>query len=341
MDTPRAAEGAGVRQEPALVAQAQTLTVLISSAGRRVALMNAFRHAAVRLGVELRVLACDLRPEWSSACQLADRAFAVPAVSDPCYAATLCDLCEQQGVGLVIPTIDPELAPLSAARDRFLRRGAVIAISDPEIVLMAGDKLATAAALSRCGIPTPRSATLAELRSTPGEWSWPVIVKPRAGSAGVGVRLVARPADLPEAEPDSLMAQQLLQGDEWTINIFVDNCGTLRAIVPHRRLSVRAGEVEKGVTRRVAVFDAIAKQMVGSLRGMRGALCFQSIMAVDGSVSVFEINARFGGGYPLADRAGASFARWLIEERCGLESTADNNWQSGMRMLRFDDAVFL
>jgi len=56
---------------------------------------------------------------------------------------------------------------------------------------------------------------------------------------------------------------------------------------------------------------------------------------------VFEINARFGGGYPLADHAGASFARWLLEERLNLPSTAGNKWTAGVAMLRFDAELFV
>jgi carbamoyl-phosphate synthase large subunit len=322
-------------------AKASKLTMLISSAGRRVALMKAFREAAEALDVELEILVCDLRPEWSSACQLADSAYSVPPATDPSYVTAVYDICMEHGVGLVVPTIDPELAPLSAARARFAACGIEISISDPDVVMIAGDKLATAATLAGCGVPTPRSGTLDAVRNAPQDWTWPMIVKPRHGSAGRGIHCAASAAELPSYEQEPMMAQELLVGEEWTVNIFVSNDGVLRATVPHCRLSVRAGEVEKGVTRRVAIFDTIARQLVACLQGVRGALCFQAMMAADGTVSVFEINARFGGGYPLADHAGATFARWLIEERCGLETTANNNWRSGVRMIRFDDAVFL
>jgi carbamoyl-phosphate synthase large subunit len=55
---------------------------------------------------------------------------------------------------------------------------------------------------------------------------------------------------------------------------------------------------------------------------------------------VFEINARFGGGYPLAHQAGATFSQWLLEEVAGLPATANDRWQDGVLMLRYDSAVF-
>ena len=59
-------------------------------------------------------------------------------------------------------------------------------------------------------------------------------------------------------------------------------------------------------------------------------------------MAVIEVNARFGGGFPLAREAGADFPRWLVEEVAGLPSTArEDGWQDGLVMLRYDAAVFV
>ena len=59
-------------------------------------------------------------------------------------------------------------------------------------------------------------------------------------------------------------------------------------------------------------------------------------------LNVIEINPRFGGGYPLTHQAGAPMARWIIEEVAGLPLTARNDqWEDGLTMLRYDDAVFI
>jgi carbamoyl-phosphate synthase large subunit len=68
-------------------------------------------------------------------------------------------------------------------------------------------------------------------------------------------------------------------------------------------------------------------------------LCFQAIDTADGP-KVFEINARFGGGFPLAHAAGAPFTRWLIAEAAGLSEAPHDEWQEGTTMLRYDEAVF-
>jgi carbamoyl-phosphate synthase large subunit len=167
------------------------------------------------------------------------------------------------------------------------------------------------------------------------------MIKPRAGSSSVGIRVVSAPERLAElgASPDYL-AQELLQGEEYTVNLFFDATGRLRCAIPHLRCEVRAGEVAKGITRRHPELEAIARALGETLPGARGALCFQAIVDAAGRAVVFELNARFGGGYPLAHRAGACFAQWLLEETTGRPSSAHNHWHDGVLMLRHDHAIF-
>jgi carbamoyl-phosphate synthase large subunit len=87
--------------------------------------------------------------------------------------------------------------------------------------------------------------------------------------------------------------------------------------------------------------QAAAKKLAQVLPGATGPLCFQAVIMGSGEMAVFEINARFGGGYPLAHRAGARFSQWLLEEACGLPCTANDDWKEGVVMLRYDAAVFL
>ena len=61
-----------------------------------------------------------------------------------------------------------------------------------------------------------------------------------------------------------------------------------------------------------------------------------------GKLSIIEINPRFGGGYPLAHRAGAHCTYWLIEECLGIPISIEHDaWRDGLVMLRYDDAVFI
>jgi carbamoyl-phosphate synthase large subunit len=316
-------------------------TVLISSAGRRVELIRCFRNGAAALGIDLTVIAADLDPGMSAACQEADRALRVPRCDRPGFVETLLGICLQDHVDLIVPTIDPELEPLSTHAERFREIGTEVAVSAPAVVSVARDKQRTADFLASHGLPAPRTGSPQEVLSAPDAWPWPLMVKPRAGSSSVGIRIVAAPVQLAElaGSPDHVV-QELLRGEEYTVNLFFDRAGRLRCAIPHLRYEVRAGEVAKGVTRRHAQLEASAWALGKALTGARGALCFQAIVDAADRPVVFEMNARFGGGYPLAHRAGGRFAQWLLEETCGLPLSAHNHWHDGVLMLRYDHAVF-
>lgn len=316
-------------------------TLLLLSAGRRAGLLECFRAAAEELGLRLRVVACDLEPDLSAACRLADEAHRLPRCDDPGYADAVLDIAERAGATLVVPTIDPELPPLAEAAPRFAAMGVRLHVSDVDTVATARDKAATMRRLAAAGIPTPWTAELDAVRAKPASAPWPLLLKPAGGSAGRGVSVVVDPSGLPATDAEPMIAQARLEGPEYTVNMFVDAQGRVRAAIPHRRIRVRAGEVEKGRTERRDDLAEFAHMIAAALPGARGALCFQAIDDRRTGPGVFEINARFGGGYPLADRAGGRFARWLLEEALGLPSTARDDWRADVTMLRYDAAVFV
>src|SRR5690606_1513454 len=109
-----------------------------------------------------------------------------------------------------------------------------------------------------------------------------------------------------------------------------------------RRLETRAGEVSKAVTVRNDDMISQVANLARKLPGARGAISIQAIAAPDGRLSFIEINARFGGGFPLSAAAGANFPRWLIEWELGRSPNISMfDFEDGVTMLRFDDAVFL
>lgn len=306
------------------------------------ALINCFRSDAKTLGIDLRVIALDSNPEMSSACLVADKCFQVPRCTTAEFVPELAAICMRENVQLVVPTIDTELQMLADHQQEFQATGTRVVISSPSVVRMTRDKVATAQFLSGHDIPTPRTALLSELLAEPDSWNWPVILKPVNGSSSVGIRCAENldDAKLATTERADYVAQELLSGREYTVNLFFDQAGNLRSAVAHERLEVRAGEVSKGTTRRESKLLDMAWQLGSVLKGASGPLCFQAIVPEDGQARVFEINARFGGGYPLAHQAGAPFTKWLLEEAAGLPSSANDRWEESVTMLRYDAAVF-
>ena len=317
-------------------------TILITSAGRRVELIRNFRMDATALEIDLKVIAVDFDSKNSAACHEADEAFSVPPCTDNRYIDRLIELCKEHSCDFVVPTIDTELQNLSEHIDLFTESGTQLIISSPEVISLARNKLSLAHFFQENSIPVPKTGTIEELRLNKDNWQFPVILKPLDGSASKGIRHLQNPAALKCLEDiQGYIAQEFWIGVEYTVNLFFDDKGELKTAIPHRRCEVRAGEVSKGKTERHERLEAISCKIGKALKGARGPLCFQAIVRNDGASAVFEINARFGGGYPLAHRAGAPFTKWLLEENVSLSSSAHNNWKEGIIMLRYDDAFFV
>ncbi len=319
------------------------MNVCLSSAGRRVALLEGFREALRELapgGHVYAVDACLTAP----ALRLADAAWQAPYCSAPAFLPAMLELCRRERIGLIVPTIDTELPVYAAHREEFAELGVVVAVSGPETVSIAADKVRTHAWLTSHGFPTVRQGLAREVLAHPDDWPFPLVVKPRWGSAGKGVE-VATSVEALRAIPDlseDTLVQEICPGNEHTVNVLVDRAGRCRCAVPHLRMEVRAGEVSKAVTVKHAGLMRLAAAMAEALPDAYGAFNFQCFLSGDSDLRVIEINARFGGGYPLSREAGADFPRWMVQEALGqpMEASFDG-WQDGLAMLRYDEAVFV
>lgn len=317
--------------------------ILLSSAGRRVHLLQIWERALGALGIEGHVAAVDASP-LAAAFQRASRRWLVPRCDDSSFVDRMLDICESNDIRLIIPTIDPELPVYAGDRARFEAVGTSVAVSGPRTVEIGADKVRTHEWFRSAGIPTVEQAPLGDVLGAGHGWSFPLFIKPRFGSAGKGVRLLSTADELAMVEdPEDKLVQTVAPGVEYTIDVLVDRQGIPRCAVPRRRLEVRAGEVSKGVTVRQPEIVELAVEMAASLPDAMGPLTMQVFHdGSTGELNAIEMNPRFGGGFPLAWEAGARFPQWLIEEYMGLAEPRDHHtdWKDGVVMLRYDGAVF-
>lgn len=314
--------------------------VLVTSAGQRASLVRAFQVELHQVAPHSKVYTADLDPAMSAACHVSDGAFRLPHATAPDFADRLLDLCLAEQVELVIPTIDTELMILAAVRDRFGEVGVEIAISSVDLVATCRDKRRTNDLFVARGIdiPTP----IEKPRPT-----FPLFIKPYDGSLSADTFVIHSPDELVDRHltDDRLMFMEYLdpqQFDEYTVDLYYDRRHRLRCAIPRQRLKVRAGEVNKAVTVRNALVPLIADRLA-VIDGARGCLTAQFFhhSGTERIVGI-EINARFGGGYPLSYHAGGNFPGWLLREYLLDEEIAFfDDWIDALVMLRYDEEVIV
>jgi len=318
------------------------ITLLFSSAGRRVELIQCFREAAQQLKLDLVVIAIDMDPSWSPACQVADLYVRVPRCTSDEFPSQVAALCKQQKVNLIIPTIDTELSVYAGMRNSLASIGTEVLVSPEAIIKVTRDKEATAHILNNHSIPVPHTWAVEDVLQEKVHPVFPLLLKPKAGSCSKGIIKINSHSELKDIAINVTLyvLQEICTGVEFTINCFYNRTGECVSCVPHFRNFVRDGEVCFAQTKRVPAFTEIAHSLSKIFEGLWGSLCFQGYRAYDESVKVFEINARFCGGYPICDRAGGTFARWILQDLIGREPDYHDNWREGIRMLRYDAAIF-
>ena len=314
--------------------------ILITSAGKRVALVRYFKETLRRFLPDAKVLTTDMRPEMAPAGYVSDACIQVPRVTDAAYPDILLDICRKNNVGMIVPTIDTELLILTALKERFLQEGIHVIVGDEKFVLMCRDKRNTGAFFEAHGVRVPRPVD----KNNP---TFPLFAKPYDGSLSTNLHYITKPEELTAdilSDPKLLFMEYIDKSvyKEYTVDMYFGRDNRVKSIVPRERIEIRAGEINKGRTAKNNIVPYL-KERIGELPGCVGCICMQLFYHPETHDIVgIEVNPRFGGGYPLTYMSGANYPELLIREYfLGEAVEYSDTWIDGKLMLRYDDAVFV
>ncbi|CEN33975.1 ATP-grasp domain-containing protein [Capnocytophaga cynodegmi] len=313
--------------------------ILITSAGQRVSLVRAFQKEIKKLDSDNKVYTVDYEPMLAPACIISDGYKKVCRVTDSDYIENLLNICQLWNIKLIIPTIDTELLTLAKHKQIFLDNGIIPIVSSFDFVEKCRDKRLINKFFNENNIETPRTFNKDNLE-------FPLFVKPYDGSASKNSFLISDKTEITEHllnDPKMMFLEHITSDyEEFTIDAYYDRNNILKCIVPRRRISVRAGEINKGVTKKNELVDFI-KNRLGKIDGAIGCLTMQFFFNPETKrVIGIEINPRFGGGYPLSYLAGANFPKFIIDEYILNEEIQPfDDWEDNLLMLRYDNEVLV
>lgn len=314
--------------------------VLITSAGKRVVLVQIFQQTIKELGVDAKVYTVDMKPEMAPACIVSDESFVVPRCTDSFYVDRLLEICRSQNVGVIIPTIDTELLVLASNKHRFDEAGIGLAVSDLDFIKVCRDKRLTEDYLAKIDIAVPKA--LDKYHPV-----FPMFAKPYDGSLSTNIHVIKNQDELTKEimeDPKLLFMEYIDKKDykEFTVDMYYGKDDRVKGIVPRERIEIRAGEINKGITRKNFIVDFLKKRM-GCLPGVRGCICIQLFYREnDHDIKGIEINPRFGGGFPLSYYARANYAAYVIREYLMGETIEYSDaWLDNTLMLRYDNDVII
>jgi carbamoyl-phosphate synthase large subunit len=268
-----------------------------------------------------------------------DRRVILPRGDDECFVDIVLAWCRRHSVDVLVPTVDSELMPLAARRAELEHSGVRLVLAPLETLEVCLDKWALHA---RCHDQVRTPATvLIDNAFDPAAAPLPAIVKPRVGSGSRGIHRVDQVEDFDRLERDgSLLAQELLPGAEYSLDVLATREGRVIAVVPRERLKVDSGIAVTGRTHHDERLETIGRE-VAELIGLTGVANVQVKGDMHGEAALLEVNPRFPGTMALTVASGPDMPWLCVADALGERMPQEALPFVDIAMVRFFQERFL
>ena len=287
--------------------------ILLTGAGKRYDIVSCF----ARLTTTIVADPSPLAPAQYAAQVRA----AVPLIDDPGYVPALQALCEQHGVGAVLPLTDLDIEVLAHARENESPPTLPALVPSAEVARATYDKYETHLLLERLGLPSPPTV-LPGRDEDLDALHYPVMVKPRRGSGARSIHLAhdaAQARFFVDYVAEPTMIQRAMNGPELSIDCLGDLEGRCLNAIPRTMLESRGGESIKGQVVHDGELIELGRRVMEALR-VRGPATIQVFRDPDIGIGITDVNTRFGGAFPAPAYAalpGRSYPELIVALAAG------------------------
>jgi carbamoyl-phosphate synthase large subunit len=288
---------------------------------------------------DVDVYAADM-DGWASGLYLvpADRRRIVPAGRSDGFVDALIAMSRDDGIDVLFSTVDVELPGLAARRSDLEAIGTRLAAPSRETLVTCLDKyLLSQRVAGSARIPETR---LLNREGVGADWVFPVIIKPRSGAGSRGVRLIPDRGTLEALGTDeSIIIQENLPGEEFSVDVLADLDGNVIAAVPRSRERVDSGVSIAGRTVRRSELSDTAGAVARAI-GLTGVANVQLRYSTEGVPALLEVNPRFPGAMPLTIASGVDMPSLLLDLVLGRPVPSAVDFEE-LANVRFLEDVFL
>ncbi|WP_051189759.1 ATP-grasp domain-containing protein [Daejeonella oryzae] len=333
------------------------MNILFTCVGRRNYLIKYFKKALRGKG---NIVAVDSQLSASALAE-ADISIQVPAIYDPQYIESLQSIIEKHNIHAIICLNDLELPIMARNKMKLEKSGVKVLVSDEKFIDISFDKWKTYKFFSNLGILTPKTfLTVADTLDSINmhDLSYPLILKPRWGSASIGIEIVENENEFllayqllkiklkksilkhscAEDEEQCILIQEKIEADEYGMDILNDFNGKYYSSFARKKLAIRSGETDKAMSVIDEAFADAAK-IIGSATGHIGTMDCDFFL-LNNKIYFLEMNPRFGGGYPFSHEAGIDtpsiYISWL---QGNFDISRFNNYKHNVSFSKYDTLI--
>ena len=300
---------------------------------KRVSLAEHLINAGKKLGLDISIYSYELDekvPLASVGTILKGKKW-----SDADLFSDLHNQISKNDISIVLPFVDPaiEVAELLKEGNPDL----FVPTCGRDICSIMFDKVLSEKWFIEKGLPIPPSYSKDDVLK------FPVIVKPRRGSASKGILVLddAEQWNKLENKDDYVIQRYIAEREEYTVDCYVATSGEIISIVPRLRIQTAGGEVMNSETRRDNNLISISEKVLKS-GNFKGPVTIQYLRdKKTGATYIMEINPRLGGGVITSIEAGADITEFILRDYLGEELEPCEDWKDRTLMTRyFKEVVF-
>lgn len=263
-----------------------------------------------------------------------------PITNDVGYFTWLVNLIKRYNVSLAIPGIEADVFAWNEHRATIEQSGAVVLLNNPELIRLSSDKWHFYQRLVENNSPYAIPTSL-EFNEKLGQF--PILMKPRKGSASKGITIIENKESLEKhlSDPKPMMMYQPVIGsaeEEYTISAFFNKNSKLSSFITLKRKLSQTGFTESAETAELAGIDD-ALFHLGEIFKPVGPTNFQ--FRVDkGRLKLLEINPRISSATSIRTAFGYNESAMAVDLFLLDRSPSQPKIKSGYAVRYTEDKIF-
>ncbi|MCX6332929.1 MAG: ATP-grasp domain-containing protein [Bacteroidia bacterium] len=345
----------------------KSIKVFITGAGAPGApgIIKSLRKVSER---DISVIGGDANLGNSVGAGLLDKVFQIPLAESPDFIEKVLNICTTEKVDVIIPLVTRELLVFAKNKDIFSTNGIYVSVSDQGPLEIANNKYLLMKFCRENNIPVPDFhlvRSLDEFRIAAGKLGYPekkICFKPPVSNGLRGFRVIEEGQDrlfsLINEKPNNiyisfdefvsicegakvfpeLIVMEYLPGDEYSVDVLVDN-GKYISAIPRSRDYIKMGISFVGTVIRDREIIEHSKKIVEGLK-LNGNIGLQFKRDTNGIPKIIESNPRVQGTIVLCTAAGENMVYEAVKIGIG-EKPVIPEIKWGLKMIRYWDELFL
>jgi carbamoyl-phosphate synthase large subunit len=255
---------------------------------------------------------------------LGDDFILFPDKNDPDLWKKIERLLSDHEIDVVIPSLDEMMIGWAERKEYFTDKGISIIISPFETIKIFQNKWETFLFFRKFGIPCPATSLTQDHP----------LIKPIFGRGSQGIKITDKAVNM-----QNMISQEIVKGEEYTVDCFFDYEGNPVYIIPRKRVAVKEGKSTKGIVVRNDLIDFYVREIATHTK-LIGPINMQCMLK-NGCVKFIEVNPRIAGGMALGFAATENWVKLIIDNIINKNQIVPKQIKDHLKMVRYYAECFI